>query len=58
MNLNTCPFCATGHPSLSVPSGVVDGFPVGLMFVGRHWDEATIYAAAYAYEQANRSGSP
>ncbi len=54
MNLNTCPFCATGHPSLSVPSGLVNGLPVGLMFVGRRWEEATIYAAAYAYEQAHR----
>jgi amidase len=58
MNLNTCPFCARGHPSLSVPSGFVDGLPVGLMFVGRHWDEATIYAAALAYEQANGASGP
>jgi amidase len=54
MNINTCPFCATGHPSLSIPSGLVDGLPVGLMLTGRHWDEATIYAAAHAYEQARR----
>lgn len=27
------------------------GLPVGLMLVGRHFDEATIYRAAYAFEQ-------
>jgi amidase len=26
--------------------------PVGVMLTGRHWDEATIYKAAYAFEQA------
>ena len=30
----------------------VDGLPVGLMLVGRHFDEETIYRAAYAFEQA------
>jgi amidase len=27
--------------------------PIGLMLVGRHFDEATIYRAAYAFEQAH-----
>jgi amidase len=35
-----------------VPCGMIDGLPVGLMLVGKHWDEPTIYKAAYAFEQA------
>ena len=49
---NTCPFDVTGHPAISVPCGLVDGLPVGMMLVGKHYDEATIYRAAYAFEQA------
>lgn len=49
---NTCPFDITGHPAISVPCGLVDGLPVGMMLIGKHYDEATIYRAAYAFEQA------
>ncbi|QSN64302.1 amidase [Caballeronia sp. M1242] len=49
---NTCPFDCTGHPAMSVPCGMVDGLPVGMMLVGKHWDEATIYRGAYAFEQS------
>lgn len=50
MIANTAPFDATGHPSLSLPCGAVDGLPVGLMLTAKHWDESTIYAAAAAFE--------
>jgi amidase len=49
---NTCPFDVTGHPAMSVPCGMVDGLPVGMQLIGKKWDEATIYRAAYAFEQA------
>jgi amidase len=49
---NTAPFDATGHPAISVPCGMGDGLPIGMMLVGRHFDEATIYRAAYAFEQS------
>jgi amidase len=49
---NTCPFDVTGHPAMSVPCGMVDGLPAGMMLIAKHWDEATIYRAAYAFEQA------
>lgn len=49
---NTAPFDATHHPALSLPCGHLDGLPVGLMLVGRHFEEATLYRAAYAFEQA------
>jgi amidase len=51
---NTAPFNATGHPALSLPCGDTDGLPIGLMLVGRHFDEATVYRAAHAYEQRRR----
>jgi amidase len=49
---NTAPFDITHHPAMSLPCGMVDGLPVGLMLVGRHFDESTIYRAAHAFEQA------
>ena len=49
---NTAPFDATGHPAMSIPCGMSKGLPVGLMLIGKHFDEATIYRAAYAFEQA------
>ncbi len=47
---NTAPFDATHHPSMSLPCGLVDGLPVGLMLVGRMFEEETIYRAAAAFE--------
>ncbi|MFC3229941.1 amidase [Marinibaculum pumilum] len=47
---NTAIFDATGHPALSLPCGFSDGLPVGLMMVGRHFEEAVIYRAAHALE--------
>jgi amidase len=49
---NTSPFDVTGHPAMSVPCGLGDGLPIGMMLVGRHWEEATIYRAAAAFEGA------
>lgn len=49
---NTMPFNVTHHPAMSVPCGMSEGLPVGMMLVGRHWDEPTIYRAAHAFEQA------
>ena len=49
MIANTCPFDATGHPAMNVPCGLSGGLPVGMMLVGRHCDESTIYRAADAF---------
>jgi amidase len=49
---NTCPMDITGHPAMSLPCGLVDGLPVGLMLVGKDYDEGTIYRAALAFEQS------
>ncbi|HEX2528422.1 MAG TPA: amidase [Geminicoccus sp.] len=48
---NTAPFDCTHHPAMSLPCGTVDGLPVGLMLVGKLYDESTIYTAAHAFEQ-------
>jgi len=37
---------------MSLPCGTFDGLPVGLMLIGKHYDEATIYRAAYSFEQS------
>jgi amidase len=49
---NTAIFDVTHHPALSLPCAHVDGLPVGMMLVGRHLDEATLYRIAYAFEQS------
>jgi amidase len=49
---NTAAFDLTGHPSISVPCKDVSGLPVGLMFTGRSFDEATVLRAAHAYQNA------
>jgi amidase len=54
MNLNTCPFDVTGHPAMSVPCGMSDGLPVGVMLVGRHWDEPTVLRVGNALEASTR----
>ena len=52
MIANTCPFDVTGHPSMSVPCGLSDGLPAGMMLTAKHFDEMAIYRAASAFEKA------
>jgi amidase len=52
MIANTAPFDVTGHPAISVPAGLVDGLPAGLMIVGRHFEDRTCLRVAHAFEQA------
>jgi amidase len=51
MQGNTSPFDVTGHPAISVPCGWAAGLPVGLMLVGRHFDEGTVLRVAAAVER-------
>jgi amidase len=53
---NTIPFNVTGHPALSIPTGLSQGLPVGMMIVGRKYDESTIFRVAHAFEEV-RIGS-
>ena len=50
--LNTCQFDITGHPAMSLPCGMRNGLPVGMMLVGKHFGEPAIYRAAYGFEQS------
>ncbi len=49
---NTCVFNLLGNPAMSLPCGLSEGLPVGLMLVAQDYQEATIYRAAHAFEQA------
>ncbi|MDT1958236.1 Asp-tRNA(Asn)/Glu-tRNA(Gln) amidotransferase subunit GatA [Carnobacterium divergens] len=48
----TVPVNLAGVPAISIPCGFSNGLPIGLQLIGKHFDEATIYQAAYAFEQA------
>ena len=50
---NTAPFDVTGHPAITLPCGMSEGLPAGLMLIGKHWNELTIYKAADAYEKSH-----
>ena len=46
------PFNVTGHPALAMLAGLsVDGLPLSVQFVGRYFDEATLFQIARAWEQ-------
>jgi len=49
----TIPVNLAGLPGLSLAGGfTLSGLPIGLQFIGKPFDEATLLRAAYAYEQA------
>ena len=48
---NTSPFDCSHHPAMSIPCGLVDGLPEGMMLIGKYHDESTIYRAAGAFER-------
>lgn len=50
-----CPTYLTnfsGAPSASVPAGLVEGLPVGLLIIGRKHFDGEVFAAAAAFEEA------
>ncbi|MEH7334084.1 Asp-tRNA(Asn)/Glu-tRNA(Gln) amidotransferase subunit GatA [Neobacillus drentensis] len=48
----TIPLNLAGLPGISVPCGFDGGLPLGLQIIGKHFDEATVYRTAHAFEQA------
>lgn len=58
MTANTMPFNSTGHPALSINAGFSPrdgqgqgGLPIGMMIVGKKFDEVTILQVARAIEK-------
>ena len=50
--IQTIPFNVTGHPSMSVPTGLgANGLPIGVMLTGRPFDEATVFRIGRAVEK-------
>ena len=52
MQANTCPFDVSGNPAFTLPCAHRDGLPVGLMLVGRHFEEDALIRTAAAFEAA------
>jgi amidase len=50
---------AAGFPAITVPMGeVVEVLPAGLSFLGRAWNEETLFRLAYSFEQTTRHRRP
>ena len=46
------PFNVTGHPALAMMAGLSSGgVPLSVQFVGRYFDEASVFQAARAWER-------
>ncbi len=41
-----------GLPGMSLPAGFVEGKPVGLQLIGRHFSEARLLNVAHRFQQA------
>lgn len=48
---NTAPFNG-GLPAMSIPCGLSEGLPIGMMLVAANYGEMKIYQAAHAFEQS------
>jgi aspartyl-tRNA(Asn)/glutamyl-tRNA(Gln) amidotransferase subunit A len=45
------PASLAGIPALALPCGFVDGLPVGMQLMAKHFDEATLFALGRAYQE-------
>lgn len=52
MDIDTVAVNLAGAPAISIPAGLVDGLPVGLQLIAKHFDETTLLRVSYAYERA------
>ena len=53
----TLPVNVAGLAGLSVPCGLSDGLPVGLQFIGKPFDELTLFRLGRAYEAITASAA-
>jgi len=57
---NTFPVNATGNPALTINAGFSGSepqLPIGMMMIGRHFEEATVLRLAHAYERLRNATS-
>jgi len=40
-----------GNPAVSIPAGTVDGLPIGMQVLGRHYEDALLFDVALAVER-------
>lgn len=52
MAVDTPTHNATGHPALSMPAAEVDGMPLGVMMVGKHFHDHELIGLARTWEKA------
>lgn len=52
MLFNTAPFDVTGHPAITIPCGMLEGLPVGMMAVGPMGADDILLRLAYAAENS------
>ncbi len=50
MDIYTVPVNLAGLPALALPSGFVDGLPVGIQLIGPQWSEEKLFQIGNAYE--------
>jgi len=50
-DITTVPINLAGIPAISIPAGFVNGMPIGMQFMGKAFDEGTLYRVAYTFEQ-------
>ena len=44
-----------GYPSITVPAGEAKGLPIGVVFIGRAFDEARLIGFAHDFEQRTQA---
>jgi len=49
-DIYTVPANLAGIPGVSIPCGFAGGLPIGLQFLGRHFDEPTLLRVAHVYQ--------
>jgi amidase len=49
---STCPFDFTHHPAMSVTCAKSDGLAIGMVLIGRHFEEDIVLWTAHAFEKA------
>ena len=52
------PAAVAGYANVTVPAGFVGPLPVGVSFIGGRWDEPSLLALAFSFEQATQVRVP